>query len=142
MTSNSRERNVIGKRVAMARETVGYSIAEAAKLLEFNNYQALSAIERGSRNINAHELSAIADLYGRSLDYFFNDEITPDPKPLWRKVSSETDERHAQRAFLSFLEDYSNMENLLNLRRRWIDLQRNYCNYQQKLSGNGQCNCE
>jgi len=126
MTSNSRERNVIGKRIARARETVGYSIAEAAKLLGFNNYQALSAIERGSRNVNAHELSAIADLYGRSLDFFFEDKTTPDPKPLWRKVSSETDEKYAQRAFLSFLEDYSSMENILNLRRRWIDLQRNY----------------
>jgi Zn-dependent peptidase ImmA (M78 family)/transcriptional regulator with XRE-family HTH domain len=126
MTSDSRIRNVIGSRVAMAREAVGYSIAEASKLLGFKNYQTLSAIERGSRNINAHELSAMADLYGRNLDYFFNDEITTDPKPLWRKISPETDEKHAQRAFLSFLENYSNMENLLNLRRRWIDLQRNY----------------
>ena len=111
-------KDILRKRVLEARESAGYSLAEAAKLLGFNNYQTLSAIERGTRNINANELSSMARLYGRGLDYFFDEEIAPDPVPLWRK-SAEADEKQVQRQFISFLENYSSLENLLGLKRRW-----------------------
>ena len=119
------DRDHLQKRVLEARQAAGYSLVEAAKLLGFNNYQTLSAIERGTRNINANELSAMAQLYGRSLDYFFEKDISPDPVPLWRK-SPEADEKRVQRQLLSFLENYSNLENLLGLKRRWKDIQKNY----------------
>jgi len=116
---------LLQKRVAGAREAAGYSLSEAAKLLGFNNYQTLSAIERGTRNINANELSALARLYGRNLDYFFHEEIIPDPVPLWRK-SAEADEKRVQRHFISFLENYSKVEILLSLKRRWKGIQKSY----------------
>jgi Zn-dependent peptidase ImmA (M78 family)/DNA-binding XRE family transcriptional regulator len=113
------------KRVVEARQSAGFSLAEAAKLLGFNNYQTLSAIERGNRNINANELSAMARLYGRNLDYFFEKENPPDPIALWRK-STDADERRVERQFLSFLENYSSLENLLGLKRRWKGIQKSY----------------
>jgi Zn-dependent peptidase ImmA (M78 family)/transcriptional regulator with XRE-family HTH domain len=125
METGKGNKGILQKRATEAREAAGYSIAEAAKLLGFNNYQTLSSIERGTRNINANELSALARLYGRSLDYFFEEEISPDPVPLWRK-SAEADEKRVQRQFLSFLENYSRMENLLGLKRRWKGIQKNY----------------
>ena len=118
-------KDILRKRVLEARETAGYSLTEAAKLLGFNNYQTISAIERGTRNINANELSSMARLYGRGLDYFFEEEISPDPVPLWRK-SAEADEKQIQRQFISFLENYSNLENLLGLKRRWKGIQKSY----------------
>jgi Zn-dependent peptidase ImmA (M78 family)/transcriptional regulator with XRE-family HTH domain len=118
-------KDILRKRVLEARETAGYSLAEAARLLGFNNYQTLSAIERGTRNINANELSRMASLYGRGLDYFFEEEISPDPVPLWRK-SAEADEKRVQRQFISFLESYSSLENLLSLKRRWKGIQKSY----------------
>ncbi|MBW1693951.1 MAG: ImmA/IrrE family metallo-endopeptidase [Deltaproteobacteria bacterium] len=117
--------SLMQKRVAEARETAGYSLSEATKLLGFNNYQTLSAIERGTRNINANELSAVARLYGRSLDYFFEEEVFPDPVPLWRKLA-DADEKRVQRHFISFLESYSKVENLLSLKRRWKGIQKSY----------------
>ena len=119
------DKGILQKRVTEAREAAGYSLSEAAKLLGFNNYQTLSAIERGTRNINANELSAVARLYGRSLDYFFEEEVFSDPVPLWRK-STEADEKGVQRQFISFLEKYSKVENLLGLKRRWKGIQKNY----------------
>jgi Zn-dependent peptidase ImmA (M78 family)/transcriptional regulator with XRE-family HTH domain len=119
------DKDILRKRVLEARVTAGYSLADAAKLLGFNNYQTLSAIERGTRNINANELSAMARLYGRSLDYFFEKETSPDPVALWRK-SEEADERKVERQFFSFLENYSNLENLLDLKRRWKGIQKSY----------------
>ena len=119
------DKSMLQKRVAEAREAAGYSLSEAAKQLGFNNYQTLSAIERGTRNLNANELSAVARLYGRSLDYFFEEDIFSDPVPLWRK-STEADEKGVQRQFISFLEKYSKVENLLGLKRRWKGIQKNY----------------
>lgn len=119
------EQEMLREKVVKARKALGLSLKEAAELLEFKNYQSLSAIEKGTRKITAQELSAMAELYGRSLDYFFGTEILSDPKPLWRKVG-EINVKSIERKFHSFLESYSNLEALLDLRSRWKDIQKNY----------------
>ena len=125
MESKNRKEEILDKRIVAARETAGFSITEAAQKLGFKNYQTLSAIEKGARKINAHELIMMARLYGRSLDYFLESDATPDPAPLWRKTT-KTDVNLIQRQFLSFLENYSNLEHLLGLKRQWKDIQKNY----------------
>jgi len=124
ITKEKREES-LNKRIIAAREAAGFSITEAAQKLKFKNYQTLSAIEKGLRKINAHELILIARLYGRNLDYFLESDIAPDPIPLWRKEAN-TDVNQVQRQFLSFLENYSNLEHLLGLKRRWKDILKNY----------------
>ena len=125
MISKGKEEKVLDKRIMAARQAVGFSITEAAQKLGFKNYQTLSAIEKGARKINAHELIMMARLYGRTLDYFLESAVAPDPVPLWRKTT-KTDINQIQRQFLSFLESYSNLEYLLGLKRRWKDVQKNY----------------
>jgi XRE family transcriptional regulator, fatty acid utilization regulator len=125
MIFKGKEKEVLDKRIMAARQTAGFSITEAAKKLGFKNYQTLSAMEKGARNINAHELIMMARLYGRSLDYFLEPDITPDPVLLWRKAI-KTDVNQIQCQFLSFLENYSKLEHLLGLKRRWKDIQKNY----------------
>ncbi|MBW2570580.1 MAG: helix-turn-helix transcriptional regulator, partial [Deltaproteobacteria bacterium] len=39
------------QRIVDARESAGFSITEAAQKLGFKNYQTLSSIEKGTRNI-------------------------------------------------------------------------------------------
>ena len=125
MESGKKKGETLDKRIVAAREAAGFSITEAAQKLGFKNYQTLSAIEKGARKINAHELIMIARLYGRSLDYFLESDVTPDPVPLWRKTA-KTDVNQVQRQFLCFLENYSNLEYLLGLKRRWKDIQKSY----------------
>lgn len=125
MISNGKEENVLEKRIVAAREAAGFSITWAAQKLGFKNYQTLSAIEKGARKINAHELIMVARLYSRSLDYFLGSNPVSDPLPLWRKAR-KTDTNKIERQFLSFLENYSNLEHLLGLKRRWKDVQKNY----------------
>jgi Zn-dependent peptidase ImmA (M78 family)/DNA-binding XRE family transcriptional regulator len=125
MISKGKEKEVLDKRIVAARQAAGFSITEAAQKLGFKNYQTLSAIEKGVRNINAHELIMMARLYGRSLDYFLEPDVTPDPVLLWRK-DRKIDVNQIQCQFLSFLENYSKLENLLGLKRRWKDIQKNY----------------
>jgi len=125
LESKNDKEEVLSKRIIDAREAAGFTIIKAARKLGFKNYQTLSAIEKGARKINAHELIMIARLYGRSLDYFLESDIAPDPGPLWRKMA-KTDVNQVQRQFLSFLENYSNLEHLLGLKRQWKDIQKNY----------------
>jgi Zn-dependent peptidase ImmA (M78 family)/transcriptional regulator with XRE-family HTH domain len=113
-------------KVRVARETAGFSLAEAANRLGFNNYQTLSNIEKGARRIKAHELSAMVDLYRKSMSYFFEPEARPDPTPLWRRALPQADVSQVQCEFQSFLENYSNLESIAGLRKRWKDIQRNY----------------
>ena len=120
-----KEEDVLDKRIMAARQAAGFSITEAAQKLGFKNYQTLSAIEKGARKINAHELIMMARLYGRNLNYFLESDVATDPVPLWRKAR-KTDVNQIQRQFLSFLENYSNLEHLLGLKRRWKDVQKNY----------------
>ncbi len=127
-----KEEEILDKRIMAARQAAGFSITKAAQKLGFKNYQTLSAIEKGARKINAHELIMMARLYGRSLDYFLESDVAPDPVPLWRHEvkpalkARKTDVNQIQRQFLSFLENYSNLEHLLGLKRRWKDIQKNY----------------
>jgi Zn-dependent peptidase ImmA (M78 family)/transcriptional regulator with XRE-family HTH domain len=114
------------ERIVRARESAGFSITEAAVKLGFNNYQTLSSLEKGARNITANELIEMARLYGRNLDYFFESNISPEPVPLWRKIERTGNIKKEQREFLVFLERYSNLENLLGLKRRWTEIRSPY----------------
>lgn len=109
------------QRIISAREAAGFTITDAAQKLGFKHYQILSAIEKGSRNINAAELIEMARLYGRNLDYFFAGSVSKEPLPIWRKMTAG-DIKSVQRPFLLFLENYSKLENLLGLRRRWTQI--------------------
>jgi len=114
------------ERIVKARESAGFTIAEAAGKLGFNNYQTLSSLEKGARNITANELIEMARLYGRNLDYFFESDASPEPVPLWRRIEKTGDVKKEQREFLTFLEHYSNLKNLLGLKRRWTDIRSPY----------------
>ena len=116
-----KEVEALHERIMKARGSAGFSITEAAEKLGFKNYQTLSSIEKGARNITANELIEMARLYGRSLDYFFETTIIPESTPLWRKIETR-DVTKEQRLFLSFLERYSTLEKLLNLKQSWAEI--------------------
>ena len=117
--------NDLHERIAKARESAGFSLTEAARKSGFKHYQILSSIEKGTRNINANEMIRLSRLYGRSLDYFFGEEISNEPTPLWRKIEN-IDIQKVQRQFLSFLEKYSYLETLLGLKRRWTEIRSSF----------------
>ena len=117
--------NLHGK-IIKARESAGFSVTEAAAKLGFKNYQTLSSLEKGVRNVTANELIEMARLYGRSLDYFFESDVSREPSPLWRRIEKTGDVKKEQREFLVFLERYSNLENLLGLKRKWTEIRSSY----------------
>jgi len=100
MVAGMKEEDTLEKRIVTAREAAGFSITQAAQKLGFKNYQTLSAIEKGARKINAHELIMIARLYGRGLDYFLESNVAEDPLPLWRKTKKLTSIKFSVSSFL------------------------------------------
>jgi len=122
MKSSNAGGKKLHERLTVARESAGFSLTEATQKLSFKHYQTLSAIEKGTRNVSANELISLARLYGRTLDYFFETESRPDPIPLWRRATGSNVQKE-QRQFLTFLENYSGLETLLGLRRRWKEIQ-------------------
>lgn len=121
MNSSNTEGKNLHKRLAQARVTAGFSLVEATRKLGFKHYQILSAVEKGTRNVSAGELILMARLYSRPLDYFFDANIPLDPIPLWRRTAG-SDVQKEQRQFLAFLENYTRLENLLGLKRRWKEI--------------------
>jgi XRE family transcriptional regulator, fatty acid utilization regulator len=125
MTTRPEIAGELARRITDARETAGFTLSEASTALGFNNYQTLSSIEKGERRVTASELNALAKLYGRTFDYFFSNEAIGEPEPIWRKTSNESLMK-IKRLFITFLENYNNLEKLSNLKRKWNTIQKNY----------------
>jgi Zn-dependent peptidase ImmA (M78 family)/transcriptional regulator with XRE-family HTH domain len=134
MKSTGVKAKTLSGRLLEAREAAGLTLAEATRKLNFKHYQILSAIEKATRDVSASELIAMAGLYRRSLDYFFDAEVPEDPVPLWRRKDSSNVQKE-QRQFLVFLENYTNLENLLGLKRPWKEIITNLD--RNDFSGNG-----
>ncbi len=115
----------ISKRASNARTAAGISLKDASERLGFKNYQTLSEIEKGNRKLNATELCAMAKLYKRDLNYFFEEEFIADPVPLWRK-SATFPVTEIQHQFQTFLENYSKLETLLERKKRWKEIQKGF----------------
>ncbi|HAM49930.1 MAG TPA: hypothetical protein DCP92_04265, partial [Nitrospiraceae bacterium] len=53
----------LGSKLKAARESMGLTLPEAARRLGFTNYQTLSSIESGERELKASELSVFSKVY-------------------------------------------------------------------------------
>lgn len=80
MTSPDDKRLQVAARLREAREYLGLSQDEVAAALQLSR-PAVTNIESGTRKVDALELEQLAQLYGRSVQYFLaNDEGVPDSK--------------------------------------------------------------
>ncbi len=77
---------------------------------------------------------AMVSLYGRSLDSFFEPDISPEPLLLWRKIG-DIPVKSVERRFLTFLENYTKLENLFGLKRRWKAVQKSYAKWDFAADG-------
>jgi Zn-dependent peptidase ImmA (M78 family)/transcriptional regulator with XRE-family HTH domain len=107
----------LARRLKKAREAVCLTIGEAAAKIGFANYQALSNIEKGEREVKASELVALAKAYFCDLNRLLMAEPAEEPAVhfLWRKspgpdkkVSVEADVKHR-------FEQYHLLEQLLGI---------------------------
>lgn len=72
------ERNQVGDRLRRAREYVGLSQDDVASVLGLSR-PSITNIESGIRKVEALELSKLAKLYRRTLDYLLTG-VEPEPQ--------------------------------------------------------------
>lgn len=85
-------------RLKSAREAAGLNLREAAEKLGFANYQTLSQIEAGSREVKAAEVIKFARTYFCSIDYLLGTQPADETTShlLWRRDVPEDSNRKAQ----------------------------------------------
>lgn len=106
----------LAERLRKAREAVGLSIGEAATRLGFGNYQTLSNIEKGEREVKASELMQFAKTYFCNLNSLLAEEGFPQPAVhfLWRRAPSER-KAEVEASIRHRFEGYHLLEKLLHL---------------------------
>ena len=96
------------------RESLDLTLKEVSKKLGFNNYQTLSSIEAGEREVKAWELAKLAIIYGRDIDYFLNLDLPQkEVRILWRRPETSPQKTVIERQFISICERYQNLLKLL-----------------------------
>ena len=110
----------LARRLRVARESLGLKVNEAAKRLGFANYQTLSDIEAGQREVKASELVKFSKLYFCSLTELLGQTKNESSFSfLWRNppqspnVKSQIEKRIFRRC-----DQYNTLEKLLNLKVR------------------------
>jgi transcriptional regulator with XRE-family HTH domain len=85
----------LGKRLKATRESLGMTQEQVIEQLELRygitlSQQAISTIENGKRKVEAEkELPALAGIYGKSIDYFYETlELPTAPAPAPSSVRS------------------------------------------------------
>src|SRR3990167_181556 len=85
--------STLGQRLRAIREELEMTLEEVANKMGFNNYQTLSDIESGSRQVKAHELASLSKIYFKDINYFLSPEVAQSvshPVILWRNATLDT----------------------------------------------------
>jgi len=97
------------------RESLDLTLKDVSKKLGFNNYQTLSSIEAGEREVKAWELAKLAKIYGRDIDYYLNfDSPQKKVRILWRSPETSPQKTLIERQFISICERYQNLLKILD----------------------------
>lgn len=103
----------LGAILKKERESLGYTKRNVAKKLGFPNYQTLSSIEAGEREVKAWELYKLAEIYGRKIEYFMPGAEKPSQvQVLWRNPAQTSERSKGERKFLSFCQNYKRLREL------------------------------
>jgi Zn-dependent peptidase ImmA (M78 family)/DNA-binding XRE family transcriptional regulator len=111
-------RNELAFRLKAAREAIGLSLSDAAKRLGYPNYQTLSNIENGQREVKVSELASFARIYFCNISDFLTEQSPrKDYAILWRNPPAVDElKKQTEREIFSLCEQYHMMEQLLGIK--------------------------
>jgi XRE family transcriptional regulator, fatty acid utilization regulator len=100
----------IGIRLKIAREAIGYTLERAEKESGIGA-SSLSEFENEKREPKFSQLSKLAEIYKRTIDFFLTDEPITDPIMLWRDGPSSIEEkRETEIEFQRLCQQYHKLE--------------------------------
>lgn len=113
-------------RLRVARESLGLKLTEAARRLDFANYQTLSDIESGIREVKASELARFAKVYFCNISELLGQEGSKFVRAfLWRNPpQTEETKTEIERNVFYRCEQYHLLEKLLNqrIKKAFLDI--------------------
>lgn len=104
----------IGDRIRSERKKLKISQRKLSQELGFPNYQTLSSIEKGARQIKVSELDKIAKVLGVTSTYLLSEELFNTNKVLWRKCSNEVECLKLENEFKKLCNNFKRLSDLIN----------------------------
>jgi len=103
----------IGDRLRTARNAIGYTLEKVANETGIGQ-SSLSEFENGKREPRFSQLSRLAQLYRRSVEFFLREEPLVENVMLWRDAPAAVDEaRGVEAEFRQLCEQYRRLELLI-----------------------------
>lgn len=115
---NKQFRILLGKRLREIRENLGLTLREVAKDMGFKNYQVVSAIESGDRQLKATELVLLSRIYHTDFESLIFNMEKPSLSPLvlWRDQAEIKDVKKVEAIFLKLCENYKYLESVCGVK--------------------------
>ena len=109
----------LAARLKAARESLGFTLTEAAQMLGFQNYQTLKSIEDGEREVKASELSFFSKSYFISISNLIGQKDIQQPNDfIWRNPPDANKKKQIEAKIYYKCEQYSLLEKLLNIKSK------------------------
>lgn len=104
----------IGKRLKIARESIGYTLDKASQESGIGS-SSLCEFENDRREPKFSHLSKLAEVYKKKIEFFLTDEPLIENLMLWRdKPNNEEEARKTETEFYQLCEQYRDLEILLD----------------------------
>ena len=103
----------IGQKLRLARDAVGYTLNKASKESDIGE-SSLCEFENGKREPKFSQLSQLAEVYRRTIEFFLTDEPVVENMMLWReKPDTEEKRKEVETRFFQLCEQYHNLETVM-----------------------------
>ena len=103
----------LGQRLKVARKAIGFTLERAANESGIGQ-SSLSEFENGKREPKFSQLSRLADVYRKTVEFFLTDEVIIEDVILWRDRPEEEDAKKTEAEFKQLCGQYRNLELLMN----------------------------
>jgi len=100
----------IGRRLKIAREAIGYTLEKVEQESGIGK-SSLSEFENAKREPKFSQLSKLAEIYRKSIEFFLTDKQPVENLMLWRDVpNTEEETKGTEAEFRQLCEQYHNLE--------------------------------
>ena len=104
----------IGRRLKIAREAIGYTQAKAAQESGIGK-SSISDFEKSKREPKFSQLSKLAEVYRKTIEFFLIDKLPAENLMLWREAPSTDEEiKKTEAEFQQLCEQYRNLEAVMD----------------------------
>jgi len=100
----------IGKRLKIARNAIGYTLERSSQESRIGQ-SSINEFENNKREPKFSQLSKLADVYKKKIEFFLTDELPPEELMLWRAAPNNEEEmKKTEAEFRQLCEQYHNLE--------------------------------